>query len=386
MSHAAVLHVCPPIAAAAAPDLLSLLATVPDPRAKRGVRHRLACLLGIAVVTVLGGATNFREIGDQAADLPQEVLAALDARYDPRTCLYLAPSPPTLRRMIQGVDAELADALVCRWIRDRLSAERCDCAGRLDALAIDGKTARGTQTKLFAAVTHGQGVVVAQVQIPEDTTETTQVAALLDPVELTGTIVTADAAHTSTATADYIVGRDGDYLLFVKGNRAALLQRVRDLLRPLPFEAPDHDTEERSHGRITRRRLWITDAADVDFPHAAQVALIRRDTFDLDGQRVSKEYLHAITSLTAQRGTPERIATAAREHWTVEAVHYVRDVTWHEDAQRAYTGDGPRIMAALRNLALSVLRIHGIRKIKAALQRLDRHPEQALALLTGTST
>lgn len=366
--------------------LLAVLASVPDPRARRGVRYRLAYLLAVAVVTVLGGASNFREIGDQAADLPQEILATLGARHDRRTGRYVAPSEPTLRRAIGAVDAECADRLLCGWVGQlRVGAGTEEPMG----IAMDGKTLRGSGIRLFAAVTHRQAIVLAQVQVPDTTTEATQVAALLDPLDLAGKVVSADAAHTSKATAGYIVGRDGDYVLPVKGNTPALLAQVRAALSGVNTVTtePDHCTQHHCRGQIYRRSLWIRPAHGVGLPHAAQVFLIRRDVFDLDGSRVRKQYVHGVTSQAAAKSAPDVIAGQVRDHWTVEnRVHYVRDVTWREDANRAYTGDAPRMMAALRNLALSVLNHHGTTKIKATLQRLERNPEQAIALLNLHTT
>jgi hypothetical protein len=96
----------------------------------------------------------------------------------------------------------------------------------LDGLAIDGKTVRnsaapgGVNVKLFSALLHHDQVVIAQVTVPEDTTEVTCVQILLDPLDLTGKTVTADAAHTQDTTADYLTRiRDADYIMTVKGNR-----------------------------------------------------------------------------------------------------------------------------------------------------------------------
>ena len=362
--------------------LLDVLARIADPRARRGVRHRLVCLLAIAVLAVLAGARSFREIGDQAADLPQDVLEAVGARVDAHSRRRVAPSETTLRRTIQAVDAAHADRLLCAWIRAQTTT-----ADTPAGLAIDGKTVRGSDgMRLFAAVTHGQPIVLAQVAVPDTTTETTQVERLLDDLDLTGVTVTADAAHTQTTTAAYITGRDGHYLLPVKGNQPTLNAQVKTALRNICTRPADDFCEERGHGRITRRSLWITTAAGVDFPQAGLVLRIQRDICDLDGQRRSKQIVDFVASHPAGSVTPAFLAAAARQHWGIEAIHWVRDVTWGEDHQHAYTGTGVHTLAALRNLALSLLRLHGITQIRRTLQRLHRNPAQALALLNPAAT
>jgi len=364
-------------------SLLEVLEGIADPRDPRGVRHRLVSVLAVAVLTVLGGAANFREIGDQAADLPQPVLALTGARFDRRTGRYTPASGPTVRRLICAIDAEAADRLLCAWIAQHATS------GMLGALAIDGKVVRGAQVTLFAAVTHGRAVVIAQLQVPAGTTETTQVRALVDPLPLTGRVVTADAAHTSKATAAYILGRDAAYLLPVKGNTPTLQAQVAAALTGInTLTTPaDHIAEEHVRGQIYRRSLWLADATGVAFPGAAQAYLIRRDVFDLNGIRRRKQIIHGITSLHPADRTPAALSGYARGHWTIEnKVHYVRDVTWSEDTNQTHTATGPRMMAALRNLALSVLNLHGITKIRATLQHLERRPGQAIALLNLPTT
>jgi predicted transposase YbfD/YdcC len=359
----------------------ALQTQIHDPLARRGVRHRLVCLLAIAVLAILAGARSFREIGDQAADLPQDILEAVGARIDAYSRRRVAPSQTTLRRLLQSIDPAHADQVLYAWIRRLTSVDPHT------GMAIDGKTVRHSgEVRLLSAVTHGQPIVLAQVAVPPDTTEVTQVETLLDPLNLAGVTVTADAAHTSTATAAYLTARDAHYLLPVKGNRPTLHAQVTTALRDICTRPADHTAEDRGHGRITRRSLWITTATGVDLPQVALVARIQRDIHDMDGARRSKQIIDFVTSHTTATATPDFLATTARHHWGIEAVHWTRDVTWGEDHQHAYTGTGVHTLATLRNLALSILRLHGFTEIRRTLQRLHRNPAQALALLNPTST
>lgn len=108
------------------------------------------------------------------------------------------------------------------------------------------------------------------------------------------------------------------------------------------------------------RILEHVPPAGVDFPHARQVLRIQRDICDFDGQRRSKQIVDFVTSHPAGSVTPAFLAAAARQHCGIEAVHWVRDVTWGEDHQHAYTGTGVHTLAVLRNLALSILRLRGL--------------------------
>ena len=84
------------------PGLLQVLAQVTDPRRKRGRRFTLVFVLAVAVVFVLAGAKNFREIGGQAADLPQDLLAALGGRPHPLWRKITVPSEKRIRTPAAG--------------------------------------------------------------------------------------------------------------------------------------------------------------------------------------------------------------------------------------------------------------------------------------------
>jgi predicted transposase YbfD/YdcC len=368
-------------------SLLTMLGKLTDPRKRRGKRYTLVFILACAVIAVLAGACTYRQIASQARDLPQSLLAILGARYSWFLRRYTAPSAATLRRVLGSIDAAALDLLIGSWLWDR--AHR-DLDGVL-AVAIDGKVLRGAwtsdnhQVTLFSAMIHGQGVTVAQVRVPDGTTETTQIQALLDQIPSpthTTVVVTADSAHTCRDTAEHITTRKFDYLLAVKGNQPALHQQILDRFRPLVITPPAHLVEERSHGRITRWSTWMAEATGIDFPHAAQLGCVRRDEFTLGEVAISKEFAFLITSSPASQTSPADLHTYARGHWGIEnKSHHVRDTTWREDDHQAWVGNGPHTLATLRNLAQGLFRLHGIHKIKEGTEAICRDRLRALPLL-----
>jgi len=370
------------------PGLLEVLAQVPDPRKRRGRRYVLVFVLAVAAACVLAGAKSFREIGDQAADLPQEILARLGGKPHPLLRRIIAPSEKRVRTLIHAIGAEILDELIGGWLRALADAGRQ--GGLLTAIAIDGKWLRGVadgQVKLFAAMLHENKVVIAQHRIPDETTETTQLKELLEPVDLEGAVVTADAAHAQRETADCIAGkkedgnRGSDYFLFVKGNQPSLHKAVFDAIQHDSPREPDHTELDYGHGRIIRRSIWVTDAGSLDFPQVTRIARIRRDGFDLDGTLISKEIVHAVTSLGADRASSADLARIARGQWGIESVHWLRDTAWAEDANTGYAGNGPQVMATLRNLAISLLHLAGVTEITRTLQAIERDRTRILNYL-----
>jgi predicted transposase YbfD/YdcC len=368
--------------------LLNVLGKVKDRRRRRGRMYELVFILAVSVVAVLAGASNFRQISDQVADFPQPLLRQLGAKWCYFRGVFAWPSERTIRRVLEDIDGDELDLVVGGWFRENA---RRDAEGVL-TLALDGKVLRGAWTgegerfTLFSAMIHEAGVTVAQRKVPPATNEITQVKALLDGVPaLAGerVVVTVDAAHTQRDTADYLKGTRGfDYVMTAKGNQPILLDSVVKKVSPLLRNNPDHAVDERGHGRVTYWDTWISDSSGIDFPHARQVACIRRRVYTPGGTYISKEHAWIITSGEVEHMAAADVHTHVRLHWGIEnKSHYVRDTTWREDAHQAYTGSGPRVMATLRNLAAGILRLNGFTKIKETTEWIARDRNRALPLL-----
>ena len=353
----------------------------------------MATILAVAVFAVLAGAKTYRQVGDRVADLPQPLLALAGARSCPALGVVQAPSGSTIRRVLVAVDADAADRVVGSWLAS-FSARLLVADGKaLLGLAMDGKTVRDAGTadgdvQLFSAMAHGSAIVVGQVRVPAGTTEVTQVRALLDGLELDGRVVTADAAHAQHATADYIVAeRGGDYILQVKANQPGLLRQIADVLPPAVVAGANWSAVEQRDGDTIRRSIWIADADGVDFPEAARVFRLLRERFDPFGQRVAKEVVHGVTSLSADRSTPAQLAGFVKGHWGIEnRVHWPRDVVFGEDQQGAYIGNGPHTMAILRNLVLGLFRLARVSQVKRLTESIAANRMRILPVLAAALT
>ena len=345
-------------------SLLCMLAAVTDPRSPQGIQHLLQFVLAVCVVAMLAGAKNYREIASYAADICQSLLKKLGAEWNWFTLCYKYPSRSTIRNVLTRIDAAALDRLTGAW----LSAQaRKDGKGEWE-IALDGKVMRGAWTDendkvtLFSAMLHREAITIAQVRVPDGTNEITQADTLLDTVKVPegeSVLVTLDAAHTQRETAETICGKPGwDYLMTVKGNQPSLQRAVFDGILPLLAGAPHHVMEEHSRGRIKKWSCWIADAEGIDFPHAAQAAFIRREIFEISGDRISKEHALILTSRESGKMTAADANRHTRGHWGIEnKSHYIRDTLYREDHGQAWAGNGPQALASLRNLALGLFRL-----------------------------
>src|ERR1700736_4628820 len=360
-----------PMPAARSQYLLDLLAQVPDPRKKRGRRHPLAGLLAVGIAAVIAGSKSFAAIGQWAADAGPEALATLGAARGPA-------EESTFRRAFTLVSADALDRVLGAWLYTR--AVRA--GGRL-VIAIDGKTVRGARDKtgkaphLVAALAHGIGAVLGQVAVDEKSNEIPAVRELLKAfTDLAGAVVTIDAMHTQHDTAQAILGRGADYVMTVKANMPTLYRQ----LKKLPWAAiPAVSAVSTDHGRTTRRTIKAALApAWIGFDGAAQVAQLRRTVTKKGKKTVEVVYL-----ITSDRdASPATLAAWVRSHREIgNRLHWVRDVTYQEDKSLVRTGNAPRVMASLRSLAISLLRLDGQANIAAANRHHARDPQRTLKLL-----
>jgi hypothetical protein len=203
-------------------SLMEVLKTLPDPRQKRGVRHRNISLIALAVCAVVCGCRSYAAIAQWAAQCSQKVLERLWCRKEGNR--YVPPSEPTFRRQLQRIDADAVDAAISSWVC-RISSGQ--------AVGIDGKTIRGahrpdgTQVHLLSAFLHQEGITIAQREVSSKTNEITTAKPLLEPLDLKGKTVTADALHTQKELARFLVeDKQADYCFTVKDNQRSLKEDI----------------------------------------------------------------------------------------------------------------------------------------------------------------
>jgi predicted transposase YbfD/YdcC len=276
------------------------------------------------------------------------------------------------------ISPDVLDRVLGAWLHTRA----VQVSGRL-VIAIDGKAVRGAKNKggkaphLVAALAHGIGAVLGQVSVQEKSNEIPAVRDLLKAfASLASAVITIDAMHTQSDTAQVILGRGADYVMTVKGNMPTLYRQ----LKKLPWaRIPAISAVSTGHGRRARRTIKAALApAWIGFDGAAQVAQLRRTV-----TRNGKKTVEVVYLITSDRDAdPAVLAAWVKGHWEIEnRLHWVRDVTYQEDRSLVRTGNAPRVMASLRSLAISLLRLDGHANIAAANRHHARDPQRTLQLL-----
>jgi predicted transposase YbfD/YdcC len=201
--------------------------------------------------------------------------------------------------------------------------------------------------------------------------------------------VTGDTLYAQQGLCRQIVERGGEYFFTLKGNQPTLLEDTVTIFADSPGPLVYFEERDRRGNRREVRRLWASSelAEYSGWPYLGQVCRIQRET-QVKGQ-IKTEEAYAITSLWPHEAGAGRLLSMNRGHWRIEnCLHYVRDVTYGEDKSQVRTGNAPRVMAALRNTAIGVMRLSGTTNIASALRRNAARPREALRLLgiDATST
>lgn len=196
--------------------LIDLLATIVDPRQKRGVRYPSVAMLALALCACISGVKSYDGMGDYAKSLPPDALRLLGFKRGK------PPSESALRKFLQRLNPEEMDRKTGDWFLKQTTLKNA-------AIAIDGKTLCGSHNgvkkaiQLLGAILHKEGIVVAQKKVRDKTNEIPMVKELLKPLALEGAIVTLDALHTQKKTATYLVEKKkADYVLVAKDNQKSL--------------------------------------------------------------------------------------------------------------------------------------------------------------------
>jgi predicted transposase YbfD/YdcC len=334
--------------------LTSVFVALPDPRRDTANKlHALTDILSIATCAVIGGAESWESIaeyGRTKTDFFRRFLALENG----------VPSADTFERVFAKLAPGAFSRAFGRWM-----AAACETAG-LVPIAIDGKSARrakrntatGCLTVVSAWATQNR-LTLGQVAVPDGSNEIAAIPELLKVLDLSGAIVTIDAAGCQTENARLIREGEGHYLLTVKGNQPTLSEAVQAVFERADADGFEgvrfdhHTTTEDGHGRHEERSVSVI-YEPVGLPSgwpdvAAVVSVLRERTVGAEVTTTAHYYL------TSHAGTAEEIAGLIRGHWGIESMHWVLDVVFREDDSRVRAGYAGENLALIRRVAVSLL-------------------------------
>lgn len=331
---------------------------LPDPRVQGRCAHLLIDVLAIAILGVLCGAEDWpdiEEFGKRRASWLKEFLQLPNG----------IPSHDTFRRVFGLLDRKQFAACLFRWTQALHEAT----GGKL--IAIDGKSARRSFSKkaglkalhLVTAWASENGLTLGQVACEEKSNEITAIPELLKLLNLKGCTVTIDAMGCQKEIAAQIRRQKGHYVLGLKGNQSGLEAEMRQLAEAtIDTGAPEtkrtaHETSETGHGRHENRACQV-----IEIPASHPQRSVWKDLRTLVVITCCRivagvESWESRLYISSHSPNAPVLARAIRKHWSIENTqHWSLDITFGEDTRRQQDRHGAANLAAVRRLALSLLR------------------------------
>lgn len=325
--------------------------------------HSFEDILFLTIAAVICGADNFVEV-EEFGLVKKEWLS---------TFIRLEngiPSHDTIGKLFARIDAKEFEKCFIEWVKSIVVVTK----GQV--IAIDGKTLRGSASltngkkaiHMVSAFANANNVVLGQLACEEKSNEITAIPALLDLIVVSGCIVTVDAMGCQTAIAQKIIERDAEYILAVKDNQKKLHEEIQQTFALQKCESAE--TVEKSHGRIETRICSVVKNLKgiSNLENWTELkSLIRIESKREINGIVSEELRYYISSLDAGA---QKMNECVRDHWCVEnKLHWILDVSFREDGNRARTDSSAENLSIVRRVALNLLKIETTLKIGIAGKR-----------------
>jgi len=215
--------------------LLQFLAQIPDPRSRHGRQHPLSAVLALACCAILCGARGYSAIAQWASDHDITLMHRLGFTRKP-------PKSGGIRKVLMALDRGALEAALTRWAEALLGRSPATDGAMPQALALDGKTARGSfdglekAVHLLSLVAHESGLTITQAEVPQGgadkTNEHKTALRLLEGLVLKGHLITGDAIFCQRDLSRQILQAGGHYLWVVKENQPTLLADIKAAFAP----------------------------------------------------------------------------------------------------------------------------------------------------------
>lgn len=343
---------------------LECFGRIEDPRMDRQKKHKLLDIIAIAVCATIAGADGWADMALFGRSKEAWLRTFLDLKNG-------IPSHDTFGRVFRLLAPDAFQEAFREWV--------CAIQGTLKGVvAIDGKTARGSHDRangkkaihLVSAWAVENGLALGQVKVDDKSNEITAIPELLRLLQLNGCLVTIDAMGCQREIAQNILDAGGDYLLAVKDNQEILAEDVEQEFKHALADGFAHmnhryrEVVDKGHGRIEKRQYWYTH--DVQglgtlerWPQLRGMVMCRATRTDQGETSVEDRYF--ITSCI--HDDVAIIADAIRNHWAIEnGLHWVLDIAFLEDQSRIRAGYAAENIAAIRKIAINVIKKSTSRK------------------------
>jgi len=349
------------------PSIIHHFSSIEDPRVNRQKRHQLQDIFFISICAMICGADNWvaiEEFGQAKEQWFTELLGLKNG----------IPSHDTFGAVYEAIDTDQFSACFSRWVADLANITEGE------VIAIDGKCLRRSIDKtskkaaiyMVSAWAQQNNLVLGQVKVDDKSNEITAIPKLLSRLDIAGAVITIDAMGCQKKIAKQIKRQGGDYVFSLKGNQGNLHDDVKTFFTSSLSPAVASVCYDGGHGRIETRTIratadiaWLRERHGWSSLQSIIAVTAKREI----GDNVTEETRYFISSLDAD--DPARLERVVRAHWAIENnLHWVLDIAFDEDGNRARKGHSAANLAVIRHIALNLIKAEKSSKVGVKIKRL----------------
>ena len=332
---------------------------ITDTRQEWKVKHNLLEIIVMTICAVIAGCDVWEDIED--------FCRVKESWF--RETLHLTlgngiPSHDTMQRVWGMIEPEEFEKRFCEWVE--AVSHKVDG----DIISVDGKTVRRSGEKrkkpihMVSAWSNQQQMVLGQLATDEKSNEITAVPELLEILDVSGCIVTADAMSCQKAITEKITEKKADYVLGLKENHPLFHQEVEEYFSAALNEPQNYplvkktETTDYGHGRIEHRTYYLTTEVAwyegiKDWSNLRSFGMVvSKTTYQDKTTEDSRLFISSLEDISA-------FQNAVRKHWGIEnSLHWCLDMFFREDYSRIRKYHSAENMAVVRHISLNLLKAH----------------------------
>lgn len=330
------------------------LRIIEDPRCQAYVEHPLVDVLKLVILANLCGMDEL----DKIVDYGKNKIEFLKEEYG----IQAIPSKSTLTRIFSIIDTKWLELSILGIVENVIKEKHTQIM--LDGKAIKTTDAIQSIERMMNIVTAytDTGVSLGQKTVDSKSNEIPAVRELIDIIDVKGKVVTADAMHCQKETAEKIIENKGDYVLQLKANQGKMYKEVIEMFNDEYMNEVDKDCEyeiystiEKSHGRIEKRTCYVLNEIEfftnykLEWKHLNKIFAVKREA-ERDGNKTEEISCY----LSSKNAGAKELLEYTRNHWKIESMHHILDVSFNEDKCKLYSQRAQENMNIFRKLSISI--------------------------------
>ena len=376
-------------------NFVAITKRLDDSRVEYKIKHKMSDIVMITLLGILANANTWEEIHCFATSHKNWLKTFLELPSD-------IPSHDTIQRVITIINPTVLYTSTVKYLMnliDNLATSNSE----KDVKSMDGKTINGSSrselttdkinpVNVMSIYSHNYGMSIIQDFIKEKSNEIPTGPELIRQLDLSGSIITADALNTQKETVKAIIKSKGDYVLALKANQGTMYQEVSDFFHDekLLNELDYYTETEKSHSKIIKREYYITNNISwltnyKDWKGLKAIGYERKEIETVNNSNKTIEERFFIVSFCNDINT---FADAVRKHWGVENnLHAPLDIVFKEDKNTTLEKNGARNLSILKRIALNIIKIAQCfykKSLKLIRYQISMNTEQELEKIFKT--